>query len=129
MPLEILIVLCVAGIASIAVLPRLAGRSARRRIDDPEFALAAYDRAFPGTDPVDATLSRDGRVALVRTRRGPGLVWSEHAGITARELVDFDVVEAPPGLRIHFRDPAAPQIAIALHETDLRHWLNLMSPL
>ncbi len=125
MPLEILLVLVVGGIAAIALLLHLSGRS-QRRVLTRETALADWPRHFPDDVVIDVTVSHDAYAALVRTETGPGLLWSFGADTVARHLLDFDWIEQPGGFELQFHDFTTPRVVIRLDEIERQHWQNLM---
>lgn len=127
MPLSVLLVLVVAGIAGIALVLHLTGRS-DRLVMAPEDALAAWARHFPGDDAVEAMVSQDGHGALILSRAGPGLVWAVGADTVARRLRDFDVIETADGLSVRFRDFSAPRADLKLAPEMHRQWLARMNP-
>ncbi len=127
MPLEILLVLVVGGIAGITMLLHLTGRSDRRVLTQ-DVARDDWLRHFPDDVVVDVTVSHDALSALVRTETGPGLLWSFGADTVARHLLDFDWIEHPKGFEFQFHDFATPSALIHLDEMERRHWRHLMEP-
>ena len=125
MPLEILLTLVIGGIAGIALLLHLAGRS-RRCVLSREGAEAAWRRHFPGDRIAEVTVAHDGHAALVLTDRGPGLLWAFGADTVARRLRDYDLIDRGDRLRVVFHDFTAPAVSLALDASERRHWLNLM---
>ena len=125
MPLPVLLALVAGGIAGIALLLHLAGRS-RRAVLDPHSAAAAWLRENPDDTVTGAIVSADGHAALILTRRGKGLVWSMGADTTTRPLRDFALRETPQGLVIRFRDFTAPRARLRLDAAERRHWRRLM---
>ncbi len=83
MPLIVLLVLVVGGIAGIAVLLHLIGLS-KAKVFDQSSARAAWLREWPQACVQDIDLSQDHRVALIHSTHGPGLVWAMGADIAAR---------------------------------------------
>ena len=126
MPLYILLTLVIGGIAGIALLLHLMGKSAPLVMSS-EDARAAWHRHFPDDEIKDALITGDGHAALIRTSQGPGLVWSFGADTVARHLRDFDVIEAPDHLRVIFHDFTAPKVTLHLDENERQHWQSLMS--
>ncbi|KUJ76424.1 hypothetical protein AVO45_11540 [Ruegeria marisrubri] len=127
MPIEALLVLVIGGIAGVALLLHLTGRS-NLRVLSPDGARAEWLRHFPDDTIVDVTLSHDGHAALLRTETGPGLLWSFGADTVARHLLDFDWLEHPKGMEFYFHDFATPHVLVHLDETERRHWRHLMEP-
>ena len=127
MPLYLLLVLVVAGIAGIALMLHLTGRSRPKTLSD-EIARAEWARHFPDEPVVDLTITEDRHAAIVRTRAGAGLLWSFGDDTVARPLLDFDFIETKDGIRVDFHDFTAPGITIHLDPFERRHWLNLMDP-
>lgn len=127
MPLELLLILVVTGIAGIAVLLHLLGRSDQARLFV-EDAHTHWHRHFPDDHIIDATVSADGRAALIRTDQGAGLLWAFGADTVGRHLTDFDMIETPTGLQIRFHDYATPKVSLHLAGQERAHWINLMRP-
>lgn len=127
MPLEILLVLVVGGIAGITVMLHLTGKS-RLRVLTPESARSEWLRHAPDDAVIDVTVSHDGHAALIRTDAGNGLLWSFGADTVARHLLDFDLLEHPQGFEVQFHEFGTPKAIIHLDELERRHWQHLMEP-
>jgi len=127
MPLGILLLLVVGGIAGITLLLHLTGRS-RLRVLTQETAQTEWVRHFPDDDIIDVTVAHDGHAALVRTNIGAGLLWSLGADTVARHLLDFDWIEHPEGFEVHFHEFGIPRVFVHLDETERHHWRHLMEP-
>jgi len=127
MPLEILLVLVVGGIAGITLLLHLTGKS-RVRMLTPENARSEWLRHAPDDDIIDVTVAHDRRSALVRTHTGNGLLWSFGADTVARHLLDFDWLDHPDGFEIQFHDFSTPKVIIRLDDFERPHWRHLMDP-
>lgn len=125
MPLTILLALVVGGIAGIALLLHLSGRS-RKRVLTPETAADDWLRHFPQDQVYEATISHDGHAALVLTGAGPGLLWAFGANTVARRLKDFDLIDKGARLRVVFHDFTAPAVSLRLDDFERQHWLNRM---
>lgn len=125
MPLEILLVLVVGGIAGITILLHLSGRS-QLRVLTQVTAQTEWQRHFPEDMVIDVTISHDGHSALIRTTTARGLLWSFGADTVARHLLDFDWIERPDGFEFRFHDFAAPRVVIHLDEIERQHWHHLM---
>ncbi|WP_170784940.1 hypothetical protein [Ruegeria lacuscaerulensis] len=127
MPLGILLVLVIGGIAGITLMMHLAGKSRVTQLT-PDVAKAAWLRHVPGDKVVDVTITNDGHTALIRTPAGNGLVWSFGADTVARHLQDFDWMDHPKGFEVRFHDFGTPRVLIHLDDTERQHWHNLMEP-
>jgi len=99
MPLNVLLIIIVGGIAAIALLLHLLGKS-RLAVLTQEDARSAWHRHFPDDEILDLTVAHDGHAALVQTSQGPGLLWSFGADTVARHLRDFDLLEEPGQLAV-----------------------------
>ncbi|WP_146345880.1 hypothetical protein [Falsiphaeobacter marinintestinus] len=128
MPLELLLALVVIGIAGIALLLHLMGRSDQTYLTT-EDARAQWHRHFPDDDIIDVTLTQDAHAAVVRTREGTGLLWSFGADTVGRHLIDFDMIETEHGLQVMFHDYASPKVTLHLTEFERAHFQTLMRPL
>ena len=127
MPLEILLILVVGGIAGITFLMHFAGKS-RVPVLTPDSARAAWVRHVPDDEIAEVTVAHDGHAALIRAASGIGMVWSFGADTVARHLLDFERREHPQGLEIRFHDFGTPRVLIRLDDTERQHWQNLTEP-
>ncbi len=125
MPPLLLIALGGLGIAGIALLLQLSGRSRRCVLTD-EMAEAAWLRHFPDDPLREVTLAHDGHAALILSDLGTGLLWSHGADTVARRLVDYDLIDSGDHLRVVFHDFTAPTAILKLDPFERRHWLDQM---
>lgn len=121
MPLPVLALLVVGGIAAIAVLTWSFGMATPRRFDADD-ARAAWLREFPALPPHTVTPCESASAALVDTAQGPGLVWAMGADSAARLVSGARVTCRRNGLRLHLDDYDAPRIDLALTEDEARAW-------
>ena len=121
MPLDILLMLVVGGIAGIAILLHATGRSARKQFTV-ETAAKAWSRHFPDDPAGDILLSRSGQAAIVTSASGSGLIWAFGADDVARYLRQFDLRPWQKGLHITFHEYAAPGVWLTLSEDEKRLW-------
>jgi hypothetical protein len=126
MPLGVLLVLVIGGIAGIAVLLHFSGRSSLMIISA-EDARAAWHRHIPDDEIHDVVVSHTGHAALIMTGQGPGLIWAFGADTTARHLRDFDLIDLTNGLRVIFHDFTAPRVDVVLTEPERARWRDLMT--
>jgi len=127
MPLDILLILVIGGIAGIALLTWLAGLAKPRTLDDAE-ARSEWERHYPDDTVQSVWVSHDMRAALVMTEQGAGLLWTMGADTVARHLLDFDLIEEPHGLSIDFHDYTAPRVHLHLDADERFVWQNLIYP-
>jgi len=125
MPLTILLPVVVLGILGIALLLHLLGLSKRLVIADKNHAAQLWAQHYPGL-PAQAVIIADGNhQALVKTKDGPGLIWSMGADATCRLLAEAIVIqETRNGLKLRLGDYTAPTVRVALkQQTDRQRWL------
>lgn len=127
MPLEILLVLVVGGIAGVTLLLHLTGRSQQFNLSA-NSARDQWIRHFPDDTVIDVTVAHNGHAALVRTETGPGLLWSFGADTVAQHLLDYDLLDRTDGFEIQFHNFGTPKAIIHLDEFERRHWRDLMEP-
>jgi len=127
MPLYVLLILVAGGIALIALLLHLLGKS-RRTILSEASARAAWTRHFPGEIARDVTLSQDRHAALITGENGPGLLWAFGADTVARHLQNFDLKPGPDHLTVVFHDFTAPRVALRLSKAERALWPKRMTP-
>ena len=125
MPLEILLVLVVGGIAGIAGALHLLGLSARPALNA-DAARAGWLRHFPDDAVVAVTPAASGLAALIETETGHGLVWRFGADTVARRLpcqsIETDIV----GLKVRFDDFGSPWVKLRLTADEQTQWKERM---
>lgn len=125
MPLHILLILVIGGIASVTLLLHLMGKSRLLTLDVSD-GKAAWLRHFPDDKVQDILVSDDRHSALVITERGPGLLWSFGADTVARHLHNFTYVDGETRQAIRFADYGAPRVRLCLTADERRVWQDLM---
>ncbi|MDZ4135307.1 MAG: hypothetical protein U1D06_06890 [Paracoccaceae bacterium] len=120
MPLGILLILVAAGIGGVGLLLHLLGFSRGFVIIDTVAAQREWRRHWPADTVTGVCLAANGRVALVGTQAGQGLLRSFGADTVAHRIAG--VMAEPGGLRFGFGDFAAPPVFIALDDVELRGW-------
>ncbi|GAB5437953.1 hypothetical protein [Falsiruegeria mediterranea] len=123
MPLDILLILVVVGIASIAVMLHLSGRSKRAYLT-PDSVRVAWVRHFPDDQVTGVIAAKDGHAALVSTAAGMGLIWSFGADTVARHLSQVELDDTARGLCFKFHDFTAPSVRVALAPEERQLWRN-----
>jgi hypothetical protein len=125
MPLPVLLILVIGGIATIALLLHAMGRSRLSELDD-QSARAAWLRHFPDDAVQGVLVADDGHAALVLTDHGPGLLWSFGADTVARPLQDFTFQDGDTHQTIRFNDFAAPRVRLHLTAENRARWQEHM---
>ncbi|QYK42953.1 MAG: hypothetical protein KF887_07610 [Paracoccaceae bacterium] len=125
MPLELLLVLVVGGIAGIAVLLHLTGASRRFDLSDAEAVRTGWARHFPQDTVTAVHLAPGGMAAMVETRGGPGLIRSFGADTVAHRIRGADAVAR--GLRLRFDDFGAPPVVVAMPAAMAADWLGRLA--
>lgn len=129
MPLELLLILVIGGIAAIAVLLHLTGRS-NKRVLSAAAARAAWQRQFPESRVSQLVVADNGHAALIRDAEASaplGLVWSFGADTVARTLQDIDLARTNDGLRLSFADYSAPRVLLHLTPTETNSWQQMIA--
>lgn len=121
MPLDILLILVVVGIASIAVMLHLSGRSERALLTVNN-AGVAWVRHFPDDQVMGVIAAKDGHAALVTTPAGIGLIWAFGADTVARHLAQVEFDDTNRGLRFRFSDFTAPSVRVTLTPEERQLW-------
>ena len=128
MPLPILLVLVVGGIAGIAMALHMLGLS-RALVLDASRARAAWlnhypDDTFYSADAGEILITHSGDRAIVLSDQGPGIVWVMGADTVARRLDGASWSETRCGAICRLPDPGAPRVAVTLSEPGERdQWL------
>jgi len=127
MPLHILIVLVVGGIAGIALLTWAFGLSKPLRFMTEAQARDAWLRHWPEDRIAMIHLAPDGSAALIETDQGPGTVFPMGADSCAHRLENAEIRETPGGLRILFHDFGAPRLDVPLPPAARAQWRQILS--
>ena len=122
MPLHILGPLVVIGIAGIAVILHLLGRTSPRRFADEAEARTSWEREYPQNPALSVHLSSDNRAALIRATRGLGLVWCFGDDTVARVVTRSKTRPTATGLAFERREFAARKIHVTLDADDRAAW-------
>ena len=121
MPLHILLILVIGGIAGIALLLHVLGHSRRFDLSDAGTARTEWLRHWPEDQVAHVYLTPD--AALIDTANGPGLLRPFGADTVGHRLAE--VAETPHGLRLSFADFAAPAITLPLPPETRALWLRV----
>lgn len=124
MPLHILLILVVGGIAGIALALHLLGLS-KAPAFTPETARAAWLRARPDDAVRQVNLTQDGRAARIVTDHGIGILWQMGADSCARLLAGTETLRIK-GRRatLLLGDYAAPAVRLTLTPDEAKDWQN-----
>ena len=128
MPLSVLLILVVGGIAGIALLLHLLGYSRRARLSDAKAAGALWADRYPGAPLIDVTLTEDRTAALIRSQAGPGVIWAFGSDFVVRDLTldHFTLRENADRVVIHTDDGTAPHIALTLTKAERPTWYAVL---
>lgn len=126
MPLELLLVLVAGGIAAIAAILHLTGRSARTVLTA-ESAKRAWLRHCPGDTVHHVLPAATGQAALISAHSGAGLVWAFGADTAARHLHGAAISERSGGLHIRFNDFSAPGVSVGLSGAERARWQTVIA--
>lgn len=126
MPLPVLIIVVVCGIAGIAWLVQASRLSRPRTFDTEDDARAAWSREFPDLPAGTVTLTQKRAAALVMTPQGPGLVWPMGADSTARLLRGARATPTAEGLDLRLPDPSAPRLRLVLTRDEATAWARII---
>ncbi|THH36267.1 hypothetical protein E4Z66_13385 [Aliishimia ponticola] len=128
MPLELLLILVVGGIAAVTLVLHLLGLSDVPALDAAQ-AKAAWDREYPADPAIHCTPTPNARAALIRTQNGQrGLVWRFGADTVAHPLSQYRITETPTGLTVRFRDYATPSVHVPLPAQVRAAWKQELEP-
>ncbi|MEL6883650.1 MAG: hypothetical protein AAFY39_10510 [Pseudomonadota bacterium] len=127
MPLHILLILVVGGIAGIALALHLLGLSRATPLTE-DTARAAWLRHWPDDAVHSVHVTQDGRAARVEARQGRGILWQFGADTCARRLTGAEVTRIVKG-RVDLRlgDYTAPRVRLALSPSEQDEWTDWMT--
>ena len=128
MPLHILLILVVGGIAGIALALHLLGLSKAPAFSD-DTARTAWLRAYPEDAVQSVHLTQDGRVARVVCDRGNGIVWQMGMDSCARLLTGAETLKVSgANTTLSLGDYAAPKVRLSLGARELSDWQKWIKP-
>ncbi len=122
MPLSILVPMVVIGIAGIAVLLHVLGKTGGRPLTSEDMARAAWLREMPDARIARVHLSRTGRAALIESDAGLGIVWAMGADTAVRMLSGSRAEVRGHTLSLRLKDYDAPRIRLALDGNEAEDW-------
>lgn len=124
MPLHILLILVIGGIAGIALALHLLGLS-RADPFTQDTAHAAWLRNRPDDTILRIELTAEGHAARVTTNHGRGILWQMGADSCARLIDGTEEVLAGPGsVTLHLNDYTAPKIRLRLTPQEQDDWAS-----
>ncbi|GGX64638.1 hypothetical protein GCM10007385_37160 [Tateyamaria omphalii] len=130
MPLHILLILVVGGIAGVALALHFLGLSKTKALDlntvRSEWLRHYPDDTFDDEDSIDVLVSLDASRGLLRSDQGYGLVWTMGTDTSARRLGTSSWRETRSGVTFTFDDPSAPWITIQLQDSERHLWLSYL---
>ncbi|MEL7133595.1 MAG: hypothetical protein AAGK77_14425 [Pseudomonadota bacterium] len=122
MPLHILVVLVVFGIAGITLALHLLGLSRTAPFADGT-ARAAWLRAYPDDEILSIQITREGHVARITTTQGKGILWQMGTHDCARRLTGQETLTCKAGGAVlHLNDYAAPRVRLPLSSSEQTEW-------
>lgn len=127
MPLHILLILVIGGIAGIALALHLLGLSKSDPFTE-NSARAAWLRHRPGDSVQRVDVTQDGQAARITTQSGRGIVWHMGADTCARLLTgDATTHVGRTYTTVRLRDYTAPKIRLQLTAQEQDDWANWMT--
>ncbi|KIC51490.1 hypothetical protein [Tateyamaria sp. ANG-S1] len=127
MPLHILLILVVGGIAGIALALHLLGLS-RATPFTSQTAQDAWHRAHPNDAVKAITVTTDGKAARITTDQGTGVLWQMGADSCARRLTGTETLtRAGDTSTLHLDDYAAPKVRLTLTPLEHSAWQDWMA--
>lgn len=127
MPLTLLLILVIGGIAGIAVLTIALGLGQRAQLRDAAHLRAVWDADNPDMPSASAHLSATGHAGLIeRADGGLGIVWAMGADFATRPLTGAQIRSRRGRNVISTGDFTAPRIRLNLSIDEARTWAGLI---
>ena len=130
MPLDVLFVVVVLGVAGVVWLVHSTGGSTVRRFADDADAARVWSFDHPSEQVETVILSKAGKAALIETDRGSGLLWSFEADAVSYPLLPASlraVSEHPRGLRVELAEFHTPATVLELTGAEVAAWTAYLS--
>ncbi len=122
MPLEVMASIVVVGLLAVYVMMRVMKFDQKLVLADEAIARAEWG-ADNFTAPAEVVIvAQSGQAALVRSRRGWGVLWVMGLDATSHDLAGADVQAHPKGLILKFHDFAAPSVVLHLTPDEATAW-------
>lgn len=124
MPLHILLILVIGGIAGIALALHLLGMSNVDPLTEGK-ARHAWARAYPDSKLISVSITADGGAARITSDAGRGIVWQMGADTCAR-LLGAQTEAHVRGSKVILKlgDYTAPRISLRLTEQEQVVWAD-----
>ncbi|WP_421701596.1 hypothetical protein [Aliiroseovarius sp.] len=126
MPLEVLASIVVVGLAAIWIMMRFMGFDRELRFADEAVARAEWAADNPTAPPLDIIVAESGKAALVRNKRGLGLIWTMGLDTASHDLAGAVPRPHPKGLRVVLHDFAAPSVLVELTPDEIPTWHQMI---
>jgi len=126
MPLEVLASIVVVGLTTVWIMMRLMGFNRELRFTDEAVARAEWAGDNPTAPPLEVTLAASGKAALVRNRRGLGLIWVMGLDSASHDLSGAVTRPHRKGLRVVLPDFAAPAVIVELTPEEIPAWQEMI---
>lgn len=122
MPLEVMASIVVVGLLAVYVMMRVMKFDQKLVLTDEAIARAEWG-ADNVTAPAEVVIvAQSGQAALVRSRRGWGVLWVMGLDATSHDLAGANVQAHPKGLLLKFHDFAAPSVVLQLTPDEATAW-------
>ncbi|MFL4468643.1 hypothetical protein ACERZ8_01670 [Tateyamaria armeniaca] len=124
MPLHILLIMVIGGIAGIALALHLLGLSRQSPFTEGT-ARAAWLRHRPDDTVLTVDLTNDGLAARILSDKGRGILWHMGADTCARLLTGGEEAHVRRNtVTLHLNDYTAPKIRLHLTPDEQESWAN-----
>lgn len=122
MPLEVLASIVVVGLALVYAMMKLMNFDRRLVLTNEAVARAEWEADNPTAPAQEVVVAQGGQSALVRSRRGWGVVWVMGLDAASHDLKGAKVREHKSGLLVQLPDFAAPYVVLELASEELPAW-------
>ncbi|UWQ04295.1 hypothetical protein [Aliiroseovarius crassostreae] len=122
MPLEVLASIVVVGLALIYVIMKIWKFDRCLVLASEEIARAEWEADNPTAPALEVIVAASGQSALVRSRRGWGVLWVMGLDAASHELKGGVLHDHPAGLRVQLPDFAAPSVVLQLTTDEIPVW-------
>lgn len=122
MPLEVLGAIVVIGLLGVYVLMRVMRFDRRARLINTEMVCEEWAADNPTAPAIEVLLADSGQVALVRSKRGWGVLWIMGLDTASHALGGATVAAHSRGLELKWPDFSAPSLVLELTPDEVTDW-------
>lgn len=122
MPLEVLASIVVVGLGLVYAMMKVMKFDRQLRLSGADDVRAEWAADNPTAPAQEVIVALAGQAALVRSRRGWGVLWVMGIDTASHDLAGASVHPHKHGLKLKLHDFSAPSVVLTLTEDEIPVW-------